>query len=148
MYRKADRQKDSLKELSMETTSSKKVRIDGSFNKDVQKLARDIAKHYQIILVFEDGEYYGRGLEMPNVFGEGKTPDACVKNTREALFAAVATLIEMDETPPLPASESPRTEQVNVRLSLIEKDVLKALAKSHGFRGLGDFIRTRALAIK
>lgn len=132
----------------MGVVETKSERINRPFKKEVRELSQGIVEHYQIILVFEDGEYYGRGLEMPNVFGEGKTPDACVKNTREALFAAVATMIEMDETPPLPASESPRTEQVNVRLSLIEKDVLKALAKSHGFRGLGDFIRTRALAIK
>ena len=122
--------------------------MDRPFDKDVKDLAIEIVDSYQIILESEDGEFYGRGLEMPNVYGEGKTANACVKNTRDALFAAVATMIEMNETPPLPAHDNARTEQVNIRLSMIEKDVLKALAKSHGFRGLGDFIRTRALAIK
>jgi predicted RNase H-like HicB family nuclease len=132
----------------MKTAKTEKMPIDRPFKKEVKDLAHEIVDNYQIILDNEDGEFYGRGLEMPNVYGEGKTANACVKSTREALFAAVATMIEMNETPPLPAHDNARTEQVNIRLSLIEKDVLKALAKSHGFRGLGDFIRTRALSIK
>jgi predicted RNase H-like HicB family nuclease len=132
----------------MKTAKTENMSVDRPFNKEVKDLAHEISDNYQIILDNEDGEFYGRGLEMPNVYGEGKTANACVKDTREALFAAVATMIEMNETPPLPAHDNARTEQVNIRLSLIEKDVLKALAKSHGFRGLGDFIRTRALSIK
>jgi len=131
----------------MKKETVKKICLNDPFKKEILALANEIVDKYQIVLDFEDGEFYGRGLEMPNVYGEGKTANTCVNNTREALSAAVATMIERDETPPLPASDNARSEQVNIRLTIIEKDVLKALAKSHGFRGLGDFIRTRALAI-
>jgi predicted RNase H-like HicB family nuclease len=131
----------------MAKKNAKNACLNDPFKQEILALADEIVDKYQIVLDFEDGEFYGRGLEMPNVYGEGKTANTCVKNTREALSAAVATMIERDETPPLPASDNARSEQVNIRLTIIEKDVLKALAKAHGFRGLGDFIRTRALAI-
>ncbi len=57
---------------------------------------------------------------MPLVMSDGKTPDACVRATREALTVTVATLLESGQTPPPPASENKRTEQVNVRLTLEE----------------------------
>jgi predicted RNase H-like HicB family nuclease len=112
----------------------------------VLKRAGAIAERYQIILQFEDGEYYGRGLEMPYVMNDGKTPDACVRATREALTVAVATLLEAGEVPPAPASEGKRTEQVNVRLTPEEKLLLEEAARSRGFRGLGDFVRSTALS--
>jgi hypothetical protein len=43
-----------------------------------------------------------------------------VRATREALTVTVATLLESGQTPPPPASENKRTEQVNVRLTLEE----------------------------
>jgi predicted RNase H-like HicB family nuclease len=112
----------------------------------VLKQARAIADKYQIILQFEDGEYYGRGLEMPYVMNDGKTPDACVQSTRESLAVAVATLLEAGDVPPAPASEGKRTEQVNVRLTPEEKLLLQEASRSKGFRGLGDFVRSAALS--
>ena len=90
---------------------------------------------------FEDGEWYGKGLEMPLVFGGGKTPNECIKNTKEALIAASAHLLEIGNVVPAPASEGKRTEQVNVRLTVEERAILGATARSQGFRGLGDFLR-------
>jgi predicted RNase H-like HicB family nuclease len=116
------------------------------FGRTVLKQARAIADKYQIILQFEDGEYYGRGLEMPYVMNDGKTPDACVRATRESLSVAVATLLEAGDVPPAPASAGKRTEQVNVRLSPEEKLLLEEAARSKGFRGLGDFVRSTALS--
>lgn len=110
------------------------------------KRARAIAERYRIILHFEDGEYYGRGLEMPYVMSDGKTPDQCVRSTRESLAVMVATMLERDEVPPAPASEGKRTEQINVRLTPEEKLLLEEAARSGGFRGLGDFVRSSALA--
>ena len=66
--------------------------------------------------------------------------------TREALAVAVATLLEAGDVPPPPASEGKRTEQVNVRLTPEEKLLLEEAARSRGFRGLGDFVRSSALA--
>jgi len=131
--------------MSDKSRNSRKA-LDRPFEVDVLGRARRIAAQYQIILQFEDGEYYGRGLEMPFVMSDGKTPDACVRATREALMVAVATLLEAGKTAPSPASENKRTEQVNIRLTQEEKLVLEHAARSHGFRGIGDYVRSRSLA--
>ncbi len=133
--------------MSAKSKSSSKA-LERPFDATVLKRARAIAEQYQIILQFEDGEYYGRGLEMPYVMNDGKTPDACVRATRESLTIAIATLLEAGDVPPAPASEGKRTEQVNVRLTPEEKLLLEEAARSRGFRGLGDFVRTTALARK
>jgi predicted RNase H-like HicB family nuclease len=132
--------------MSAKSKSSSKAPIDRPFDQGVLQRARAIAEQYQIILQFEDGEYYGRGLEMPFVMNDGKTPDSCVRATRESLALAVATLLENDEAPPAPASEGKRTEQVNVRLTPEEKLLLEEAARNRGFRGLGDFVRSTALS--
>ncbi len=132
--------------MSAKSRNSSKA-IDRPFDAAVLKRARAIAEQYQIILHFEDGEYYGRGLEMPYVMNDGKTPDACVRATRESLTIAIATLLEAGDVPPAPASEGKRTEQVNVRLTSEEKLLLEEAARSRGFRGLGDFVRSTALAL-
>jgi predicted RNase H-like HicB family nuclease len=108
--------------------------------------ARRIADAYQVVMWFEDGEYYGRGVELPGTFADGKTPDQCMRNTREAFVATVATMLEDGLAPPPAASEGTRTEQVNVRLTAEEKVTLEAAARRNGFRGVSDFVRSAALA--
>ena len=120
--------------------------IDRPFDPPLLRRARAIAAQYQIVLQFEDGEYYGRGLEMPYVMNDGKTPDDCVKATRESLTTAVAAMLERDEKPPAPASGGKRSEQINVRLTTEEKLLLENAARSRGFKGLGDFVRATVLA--
>jgi hypothetical protein len=82
---------------------------------------------------------------MPFVMNDGKTPDECVRATREALTTAVATLLESGEVPPSPASQHKRTEQINVRVTPEEKLVLEEAARSRGFRGIGDYVRSNSL---
>jgi len=120
--------------------------IDRPFDPTILKRAREIASAYQIILNYEDGEYFGRGLELPLVMNDGKTPDACVKATRDSFATAVAHMLECGEIPPPPASENKRTEQINIRVSAEEKLLLEEAAKSKGFRGIGDFVRSTSLA--
>jgi predicted RNA binding protein YcfA (HicA-like mRNA interferase family)/predicted RNase H-like HicB family nuclease len=119
--------------------------IDRPFAPDVLAKAEKVAQQYQVILAFEDGEWYGRGLEMPYVFGDGKTPAQCVAETREALTTAVATLLELGERPPTPARAGRRTTQINVRLTAEEKALLEVTAQRKGFNGLSEFIRAAAL---
>ena len=83
--------------------SKKKPAIDRPFDAQVLERARKIAAGYQIILQFEDGEYFGRGLELPYAMSDGKTPDQCVANTRDAFVAVVATMLEAGVAPPSPA---------------------------------------------
>ena len=125
--------------------SNKLKKLNKPFNKTVLATAKKIAEKYEVIISSEKGEWYGRGLEMPNVFGDGKTPDECVTNTREGLISAVAHLLEQGEVIPAPASKGKRSEQVNIRLTAEEKVILGASAKSKGFQGLADFIRAKAL---
>jgi len=85
------------------TMSVKGKAIDRLFAADVWRRAMDIARRYQVVMWLEDGEYYGRVLVLPGVMGDGKTPDACMEQTREALTVAVATLLEDGEAPPRPS---------------------------------------------
>jgi predicted RNase H-like HicB family nuclease len=126
---------------------SKKSRkaVDRPFERGVLDRAAKIAAGYQIIIQFEDGEYFGRGLEMPGVMSDGKTPDDCVRATREALTVAVATLLEAGQVPPGAASEHKRSEQINIRVTPEEKLMLEEAARSKGFRGIGDYVRSTTL---
>lgn len=126
--------------------SNKSTKLNKEFDTKIFARAKKIAEKYEIILTEADGEWYGKGVEMPTVFGDGKTADECVKNTKEALAAVVAHLLESGDTIPVPASEGKRTEQVNVRVTAEEKVILASYARSHGYRGIGDFIRARVIA--
>jgi len=110
--------------------------------------AKRIARAYDLILRCEDGEWFGHALEYPEAMGDGKTVDACVRATRQALTVAVATMLEAGQSPPPPARAGHRSAQVNVRLTPEEKAVLESRAKAKGFRGLSDFIRTAVLTEK
>jgi predicted RNase H-like HicB family nuclease len=120
--------------------------VDRPFDPGVLHRARKIAARHQVIIQQEDGDYVGRGLELPNAFEDGRTPDECVKKSREMFVTVVAAMIEAGEVPPPPASEGRRTEQVNVRLSAEEKLVLEASARRHGHAGLAEYIRSVAIA--
>ena len=120
--------------------------ISAPFDKGVLDAARRIVEAYDIVLRWEEDEWYGHALEYPEAMGDGKTPTACIKATQKSLIAAVATMIEAGETPPAPARQGVRNEQVNVRLTQEERAVLETSAKQKGFRGLSDFIRAGALA--
>ena len=73
--------------------------INRPFAAEVLAQAGKVSADYQVILACEDGEWYGRGLEMPHVFADGKTPTQCVTNTRAALATAVATLLGRGDKP-------------------------------------------------
>ena len=115
------------------------------FAADVARQAAAMAMRYQVILETDEGHWYGRGLELPHVFGDGATPGKCVRATREALQAAVAYLLEQGQKPPAPARTGQRTQQVNVRLTAEEKAMIESTARRKGFSGLSDYIRAAAL---
>jgi len=126
-------------------SSRRKADIRRPFDPRVLRRARQIASAYQIIIHYEDGEYYGRGLEMPHVMNDGKTPDECVAKTRDILTTAVACMLEQRQVPPAPATDNRRTEQLNIRLTPEEKLLLEDAARRNGFRGLSDFVRNASL---
>jgi predicted RNase H-like HicB family nuclease len=120
--------------------------IDRPFAPELLRQAKALAAAYQVIIHFEDGTYFGRGLEIPNALSDGRTPEECFKNTREALTAHVAYLLESGEAPPTPASEQSRDEQVNIRVTKLERILIEEAARQRGYRGVSDFVRAATLA--
>jgi len=129
-------------------SKSSKAALRRPFDPEIEAMAAKIADGYRVILAHEGGMWFGSGVEMPEVFGEGRTVEECVRDTRAAMKAAAAVMLEQGQTPPMPADEGQRTEQVNVRLSALEKTVLTGLARSSGHKGLGDYIRSAALTTR
>jgi hypothetical protein len=121
--------------------------IDRPFDRAILAKAKKIAEQYQVILASENGHWYGHGLELPNIRGDGKNVNQCVNNTREAMVGWVAYVLEQGQRPPTPAREGTRTAQVNVRLTAEEKTFLEATAKRRGFSGLSDFVRAAAMEV-
>src|SRR5689334_13338282 len=112
-------------------SNKKSLALDRPFDPAVLKRAAAVARKYRIVLeqVSQGGaQFIGSSLEMPGVFADGKTADACVKAVREALTFAVAYLIESGQAPPVPADEQVRNKQVNIRLTESEQAMLKAAA--------------------
>jgi predicted RNase H-like HicB family nuclease len=132
--------------MSVKSAKSSTKKIDRPFDPAILRRAREIAVRYQIIIQEEDDACYGRGLEMPGVMNDGKTPAECLKATREALVVAVAYLLETGKAPPPPASENRRSEQINIRLTAEERVVLEEAARRKGFRGISDFVRSASLS--
>lgn len=112
----------------------------------LQRAKQIAAKYGFLVQPHPDVGYLARGLEMPNVFADGRTAEICVREIREALTAAVATLLEIGQTPPSPAvDQRERREQINIRLTAEEKLSLEEAARRKGFRGISDFVRTTTL---
>jgi predicted RNase H-like HicB family nuclease len=132
--------------MSAKSKKSAKA-IDRPVDAGTAAKAQEIVQQYEVILAFEDGHWYGRGLELPNIHGDGKTAGQCVENTREAFAGWVAYLIEEGQRPPTPAREGTRTMQVNVRLTAEEKALLEVTAKRKGFSGLSDYVRAAAIEV-
>lgn len=107
--------------------------------------ARELAAKYKLTLWKEDGDWFGRCVELPNCMGDGKTPDAAIAATRAAIVAGLASDLAAGLPAPLPAREGVRTEQVNVRLSADERAAIESNATRAGFKGLADYIRAAAL---
>lgn len=115
------------------------------FDKKTWTKAQKLAAQYTVIIHFEDGDYFGRTLEMPYVMADGPTPEACMAAVLEATTSSIALMYEDGDQPPAPASDEKRSVQVNVRLTQQEKFRLEEAARRAGFRGLSDFVRNAAL---
>jgi hypothetical protein len=62
------------------------------------------------------------------------------------LLVGVASMLEAGLTPPVPARQNVRSEQVNLRLTPEEKAVLESRSRTKGFRGIADYVRAAALS--
>jgi len=110
------------------------------------KSAGELAAAYRLVLESHPKlGYVGSSVEMPTVFADGPTADACVAATRKALALAISTMMEEGMHPPLPASMGRRDAQVNIRVGAQEKFMLQEAARRSGFSGISDFLRALAL---
>src|SRR5450759_982760 len=100
--------------MSIKFKNGETSAADRPFNKAVLDRARQFADQYQIVLKFEDDEWYGHGLELPGARGDGKTVAAAVADTRAALVTMVAYMLEQGQDIPAPASEGNRSVQINI----------------------------------
>lgn len=120
--------------------------VDRPFDPVILERAKEIARHYQIVLEpDEDCGYVGSSLEMPSVYGDGLTANECVESVRGALTAAVAYLIESKQIPPTPAKDQVRNKQVNIRVTEAEQRRLREVAKSRGYSDISDYVRSASL---
>ncbi len=89
--------------------------------------------------------YLGSCVELPYVLADAPTLPDCANRTREAIVAAVATLLEKGQRPPSPAREGKRDRQINIRVTAKERLALEEIARKSGFRSVSDYIRAAAL---
>ena len=121
--------------------------LDRLFARDILRRATELAQSYKIVLEPDPDEgFVGQVLEAPMWIGVGKTADACVRETREIAISALATMLEAGQAPPVPSSQNLRNEQINIRVTAEEKLRLEEAARSKGFRGISDFVRSTTLS--
>jgi len=108
--------------------------------------AKEHASRYRLLIEkTEKGRYIGSAFEMPSVVIGANSEAECLRLTRRALALAVQTMIDRGKQPPAASSDNKRHEQVNVRLTAMEKMRLEEASRRQGFRGLSDYIRNKAL---
>ena len=108
--------------------------------------ARKVIAGYTIeIQPDEDGTFVGWARELPTVFADGTTRVETARAIEFALETALAAMIEEGVTPPTSRGEGKRTEQVNIRLTQHEKQVLARESSRRGFRGVADLIRAQTV---
>ncbi len=120
----------------------------GPFDKAILAEAQRIVDAYDIVMRREGSEWVGHALEYPEAIGVGKTVQQCMEETRKSLLVGVASILEDGDTPPIPARQNVRSEQVNLRLTPEEKAVLESRSRTKGFRGIADYVRASVLMEK
>ena len=109
--------------------------------------ARSIAKRYQVILTTENGEFAGRGVEIPNARGRGHIAQECVRNTQKAMAAVVVGYLRKNRLPPISLSQTERTHKVKIRITGVEHMLLEARAHQDGYAGVEEYLRATALGL-
>jgi len=131
---------------SVKAKGSKKA-VDRPFDAAVLKRARALAEQYRLVIERnDDGGFVGHALEFPTAMGDGANLAECGKSVVESLTAAVATMLEAGERPPMPSSAGRRQRQLNIRLTEEENLRLEEAARQQGFRGVSDYVRFAALS--
>ena len=85
------------------------------FSARILRKATAVADRYQLVFWREDGQWFGRGLEMPFCMGDGKTLAACERVTRRSIVLGVAALMEEGQSVPNPLLDQERPRRRRAR---------------------------------
>jgi predicted RNase H-like HicB family nuclease len=89
--------------------------------------------------------YVGWAKEFPTVFADGPTPEDCMSALKFCLESSLGAMLDEGMELPRPISEAKRTQQVNIRLTPYEKQLLTRESAKRGFRGISDLIRAQTI---
>ncbi len=132
----------------MKTTKNKVDSSVRDFKPDAKSLraARKALSTYTLVIE-PDAQlsYIGWAKEFPTVFADGPTPEACVATLKFSLESALSAMVAEGLELPRPISEAKRTQQVNIRLTPYEKQLLMRDSAKRGFRGVSDLIRAQTI---
>jgi hypothetical protein len=118
--------------------------IDTLLRSDFYEHAQKVASQYQLKLIpTENGRFVGSSVELPFVLSEG-CENEIIATTRGAIVSALVILLRKGRELPPPAN-SRRNVQVNVRLSSEERELLDTAARTRGYRGISDYLRSIAI---
>jgi predicted RNase H-like HicB family nuclease len=128
----------------MTKMTRKPKRRDGTA--EVSTKARKIASGYTLMIKADPSlGHVGWAIELPTVMADGATPEDCLRRVVFSIELAVDEMLKNGDEPPGLKGRERRAEQVNVRLTHTEKQILSKLSAREGFRGVGDFIRVAVL---
>lgn len=122
--------------------------VDGEFcpSPALLKRARAVMSKYTLVIgPKRGGGYTGSTRELPGVIVGAPTLAECARRLDFGLETVVATYLADGQPPPSPAGREKRTEQVNVRFTPSERDLLDRESVRQGFRGIGDLVRAEVL---
>jgi predicted RNase H-like HicB family nuclease len=127
---------------------SRKSASSNPFAPKLWKEAERLARKYQVLTWYDEEEsaYFGQCMEIPGCISYGDTPAERDRMVLESMTLSVADSMEHGEPVPAPLSECARTTQINIRLSRKEKLILEHAAKAHGYHGVSDYVRAKAMS--
>ncbi len=131
---------------SKRSGSNGKAAIDAPFDPAVLRRARRHAAAFGRTTTFdaESGEWVSRCVELPDTIGVGDTTREATSELTENLAVWFAYLSEQGDPWPEPSS-APRSEQVNIRLTVQEQAEFEAAAKRLGLSSIADLVRLSVL---
>jgi predicted RNase H-like HicB family nuclease len=111
----------------------------------VKKARQHLSRYSVFIKPDGEGGFIGSATELPGVIADGDTLDECARNLSFALETVIASYLVDGQSPPEPTGREKRTEQVNVRFTRSERNMLQRESAKQGFRGIGDFVRAEVI---
>ncbi|MDX2148216.1 MAG: DUF1778 domain-containing protein [Planctomycetota bacterium] len=110
---------------------------------EMEARAKELVSQYNFEFKLRGDTFIGFTRELPGVTGLGKSFEQCRDATMEAQVATVAALLRKGLA--VPEAGENKSEQLNLRLTREDKDVLQLAAGKGGYRSVSEFVRKAAL---